>query len=131
MATTRTEIVRGSWTTPAWPDPLPDPGALRLIYGDIADELVIYFDNLVHYDKVVMFLDSAEADYAAVMVEWGSGAVIGVLVYPLMHDAAKLHPAWRMAATPGPAAEVAGRIVADIKELYDRHGTGADDVDGE
>ena len=97
----------------------------------LADELVIYFDNVVHYDKFVLFLDSAEADYAAVMVEWGSEAVIGVLVYPLIHYAAKLHPVWRMAATPGPAAEVAGRIVADIKELYDRHGTGAEDLDGE
>ena len=63
-----------------------------------------------------------EVDYAAIKIDMGSAAVIGVLVYPLAAWAVERHPEWREATAPNPPPDVARRIVLDIKELYDRYG---------
>jgi hypothetical protein len=68
------------------------------------------------------FIATPDRDYAAIKIDMDSGAVIGVLVYPLAAWAVKRHPAWRNALSPDPPPEIARRIVLDIQELYDRYG---------
>ena len=117
------------WANPIWPDQLPDPTSLRLLYGSVADELVVLFENARGQAAYVDFIDTPDVTYAGVKVDMHSGAVIGVHVYPLAALAVELHPAWRRALMPDPSPRIANRIVTDIKQLFERYGTGREDDD--
>jgi hypothetical protein len=122
MALENRQLERPVWENPVWPDPLPDAEAMRILYGSFADELVIRFDDRRYSDATVALIDTPKDDYAGLVVELNAGAVIGIHVYPLVALAGEHHPSWRRAAEPNPPAEVATKIVSDIKLLYDRYG---------
>ena len=128
MAIQRSHVVGPERPNPVWPDRLSDPATMRLIYGEFADELVVLFDDRVYRDAFYAWVTTPENDYAAVKIDGSSGRVIGVMVYPLAAYAVTLHPAWTAATTPDPQPSVAERIVADIKQLFDRFGIGTEDV---
>jgi hypothetical protein len=122
LATTRSTLAKFADVDPIWPEPIPGSANLRLAYGVDADELVVHFTNVSPESAIVEFIATPEADYAAVKVDPATGEVTGVLVYPLAALAVARHPAWRPALSPSPPALIAGRIVNDIKRLYDRYG---------
>lgn len=122
MAGRKSEVTVFSLADPTWSDPLPDPGDLRLIYGVEADELVVLIDGTQHSPAYLAFIGTADEVYAAIKVDMHSGAVIGVLVYPLAALGVERHPEWRAAMAPNPRSSVAKRIMMDIKQLYDRYG---------
>jgi hypothetical protein len=95
---------------------------MRILYGRVADELVVRFDSQRYPEPVVVPLTTPQYDYAGLIVDNDTGTVIGIHVYPLLAFAVKRHPAWRAAAAPDPAPEVATRIVGDIKSLFDAYG---------
>jgi hypothetical protein len=116
-------LAQPDWNRPSWPDQLPDSGDLRLIYGEVADELVVLFDAKLHRDSWFDWVATPEYEYAAIKIDGTSGQVIGVLVEHLVAYAVEKHPAWLAAAASEPNPEVASRIVNDIKDLFDRYGT--------
>jgi len=111
-----------AWASPVWPDRLPDPAAMRLVYGSKADELVIRFSADRRGQTVVVPVTTPDHDYAGLLVSADTGAVVGVHVYPLAAFAVRRHPDWRAATEPNPPLEVASRIVNDIRALFDRYG---------
>lgn len=126
MAVAKPELEETLWSNPVWPDPMPEPGSLRLLYGAYADELVVLFDDEKHPAVYFDFIATLDQDYAAIKINMQSGDVIGVLVYPLAALAVERHPAWRAAMGTNPPPHVAGRIVQDIKQLYDQFGVISD-----
>jgi hypothetical protein len=50
MAIERQQAFEPTWSNPVWPDPLPDPSAMRLMYSVLADELVELFDDKGYRD---------------------------------------------------------------------------------
>lgn len=122
MATQHTQIAQCVYDNPIWPDRLPDAKALRLLYGDRADEMVVLFDKKRHQDPAYVLIATPEYDYAAVKVDGVSGEVVGVMVYPLAAYAVERHPEWQAATKPNPDPAVAAHIVSDIKALFDRYG---------
>ena len=83
MAMKKIETTQPGWLIPVWPVQLPDPAAMRVIYGAFADELVIRFPQGRHDETVVVPVATPDKDYAGMLVEDSSGAVIGVHVMPL------------------------------------------------
>ena len=122
MAVEKRELSQTPWDTPIWPDRLPDAETMRLLYGELADELVIRFDDNRYSLVAVVLITTPKEDYAGVLVESDRGAVVGVHVYPLVALAVDRHPSWLAAAAPNPPPEVASHIVNDIKRLFDRYG---------
>jgi len=122
LAVAKPELEEKIWSDPVWPDPLPEPASLRLLYAAEADELVVLFDDQRYPAVYFDFIGTLDEDYAAIKINMRSGDVIGVLVYPLAALAVERHPAWRPALAPNPPQAVANRIVMDIKDLYDRCG---------
>ncbi len=111
------------WTAPIWPETLPTPDSMRVVYGAYADELVIGFFPGRRYDLVVVVpVNTPDHDYAGVMVDGESRAVVGVHVYPLMAFASRMHPSWAGMANTPPAPETIAGVVDDIKSLLDRYG---------
>jgi hypothetical protein len=96
---------------------------MRAVYGPEADELTIRFPDTPNRDIVVVFLATPEVEYAAMMVHEPTGEVIGVQVDYLADYAQSLHPEWHAATNTHVPPTVARRIVADIKQLFDRYGT--------
>jgi hypothetical protein len=93
-----------------------------LVYGSFADELVVLFEEGLGREGYFDFIATPDLDDAAIKIDMASGAVIGVLVYPLAAWAVERHPSWRNTLAPKPPPEIARRIVLDIKELCDRYG---------
>lgn len=122
MAIKRQEVTDPPWTSPVWPDLLPDPAGMKVVYGALADELVIRFSPDRTFNTVVVPVTTPDEDYAALLVAMDSGAVVGIHVYPLLAFAVQLHPAWRILAKKDPQPESVARIVADINELFGRYG---------
>jgi hypothetical protein len=107
---------------PVWPSAMPDPANMKVVFGAEADELVVRFFPGRKYELVVVDPVADPHDYAALMVDDETRAVVGVLVYPLLAFAIAQHPGWAaLAAADPPPTAVAG-IVADIKALHERHG---------
>ncbi|MGH2613915.1 MAG: hypothetical protein ACRDJC_01645 [Thermomicrobiales bacterium] len=131
MAISKRELTQPIWANPIWPDPLPEPDDLRMVYGAEADELVVLFRNARHSAPVFDFIDTPDVSYSAVKIDMESGAVIGVLVYPLAAFAIERHPDWRPASAPNPLPAVASRIVTDVKHLYDQYGLVPDEPERE
>jgi hypothetical protein len=126
MAIENPEPLQSVWDNPMWPDRLPNPKALRVLYGALADELVIRFDGMRYQDVAVVLITTPSDDYAGLLVEGDRGTVIGVHVYPLVGLAARHHPTWLAAVEPQPSPQVAIGIVNDIKGLFDRFGIEAE-----
>lgn len=123
MAIAELELVGQVWDNPVWPEAIPSADRLRLVYGDFVDESVVLFEDARGRDAYCDFIATPDdVDDAAIKIDMGTGAVIGVMVYPLAALAVDVHPAWRGAMEPNPPPEVRRRIVIDIKELYDRYG---------
>ena len=122
MAVAKPEQLGPCWDIPAWPETIPNADRLRLIYGSFADELVVLFEEGRGCEGYFDFIATPDRDFAAIKIDIDSGAVIGVLVYPLAAWAVKRHPAWRGAMAPNPPPDLARRIVLDIKDLHDRYG---------
>ena len=112
------------WASPAWPDRLPDPSDMKVVYGPIADELVIRFHRDRHVDTLVVPITTPAIDYAGVLTSFSSGAVVGIHVYPLLAFAIQRHPLWSPLAEQNPPPGSIVRIVEEIKELFDRYGVG-------
>jgi hypothetical protein len=129
LAIRHTQLETCVYDNPIWPDRLPDANALRLLYGELADEMVVLFDAARHQDPAYVLIATPDYDYAAVKVDGATGEVVGVMVYPLAAYAIEKHPEWRAATKPNPDPAVASRIVNDIKDLFDRYGieTGSDE----
>lgn len=117
-----------AWASPVWPDRLPAPRDMKVLYGAVADELVIRFSATRHYDCVVVLITTPNEDYAGVLTDFSTGAVVGIHVYPLLAYAAQLHPTWAPLAERSPPTGSIARIVKDIKELFDRYGVGDPDL---
>jgi hypothetical protein len=105
-----------------WPTPLPDPTGMTVLYGADADELVVRFvpgrrDRLVVVDPV-----ADPHDYASLMIDSETRAVVGVHVYPLLAFAVERHPGWAALAEKEPPSAAVASIVADIKGLFELHG---------
>lgn len=122
MAIEKPVLKPPAWANPVWPDRLPDPARMSILYGAYADELVVRFDDKRYLDVIVVPITTPQRDYAGLMVAADSGDVIGVHVYPLVAMAVERHPAWQAATEPAAPPHVASRIVADIKRLFDRYG---------
>jgi hypothetical protein len=122
MAVAKPEQVGGTWDYPVWPPTNPSADRLRLVYGSFADELVVLFEEGLGREGYFDFIATPDLDDAAIKIDMASGAVIGVLVYPLEAWAVERHPSWRNTLAPKPPPEIARRIVLDIKELCDRYG---------
>jgi hypothetical protein len=123
MAMKRAETTLFPWDDPIWPERLPDSHSLRIVYGAIADELVVRFTAARHPDQVLVVpITTADRDDAGMLVAADSGSVLGVHVYPLAAFAVTRHPTWQAATDPDPSPEVANRIVNDVKDLFDRYG---------
>lgn len=125
----RKHVENPAWASPIWPDRLPVPEAMKVVYGAIADELVIRFSTDRRDDTVVVPVTTPDEDYAAVLVDFTSGSVAGVHVYPLLAFAIQVHPAWKPLAENNPPPEAVARIVTDIRELFDRYGIEDPDPD--
>jgi hypothetical protein len=108
--------------TPIWPSTMPDPTNMKVVYGADADELVVRFFPDRKYGLVVVDPIADPHDYAALMVEYETKAVIGVHVYPLLAFAIAQHPSWSALAQIAPRPAAIAGIVADIRALYERHG---------
>lgn len=115
------------WASPVWPDRMPLAQDMKVVYGAIADELVIRFHGNRHFDTVVVPVTTPAIDYAGVLTDFSSGAVVGIHVYPLLAFAIQRHPSWKPLAEPDPPSEVVLRIIEDVKQLFDRFGV--DDPD--
>lgn len=111
-----------AWASPIWPDRLPDPETMKVVYGKVADELIIRFSPNRRVDTVVVPVTTPDEDYAAVLVDFTSGSVAGVHVYPLLAFAVQIHPEWGPLAENNPSSQTIAQIVADIKELFDCYG---------
>jgi hypothetical protein len=122
MAIAKPAQVDHVWDKPVWPPTIPSAERLRLLYGSDADELVVLFAEGRGRDGYFDFIATPNLDYAAIKVAMDSGMIIGVMVYPLAAWAIERHPAWRGALLPNPPAEIARRIVLDIKDLHSRYG---------
>lgn len=123
MAIAKPEQVRHAWDTPLWPESVPIADHPRMVYGGFVDELAVLFEGDRGRDGFFDFIATpGDVDYAAIKVDMNSGAVIGVMAYPVAARAVGRHPAWREAMASDPPPETARRIVLDIKELYDRYG---------
>lgn len=129
MVIARPELTPPPWANPIWPDPLPKSRDLRVLYGAVADELVVLFDDVQRPPGIFDFIDTPDETYAAIKIDMQTGAVIGVLVYPLTALAVRLHPDWRAAGKPNPSPDIANRIVMDIRRLYDQYGPLPDEAE--
>lgn len=128
MAMKKTAPTKNPWDHPVWPEQLPDPAAMRIVYGEFADELVIRFSDRRHHDLVIVVpVAIPEDDFAGMLVAADSGVVLGVHVYPLAASAVKQHPACKQVGEPEPEAVL--RLVEDIRELYKLYGIERDDSD--
>lgn len=123
---------------PLWPAAPFDPRLAYVDYGAVADELVVYFGGR----PVASFVDSINAPEGSdvgVLVGLDSagnetGAVVGIHVYPLLVGAVADHPRWARIAWAalagwehdgGMLREELPGFVAEVRELFDRHGTPA------
>jgi hypothetical protein len=105
-----------------WPSQMPEPAGMKAVYGADADELVVRFFPDRTYGLVVVDPVADPHDYAALMVDDETQAVIGVQVYPLLAFAVEQHPGWAALAAEDPQLSAIADIVADIRALYERHG---------
>lgn len=112
---------------PRWPSKPFDPTQASLVYSQLADELVLYFEdrNSPHY---VDFIDAPGLPDAAVLIgvdedDEETGEIVGVQVDLLLARAANLRPAWRVLAESSPPPEAVARLVADIRDLFARYWT--------
>lgn len=122
MAMNKIVVDDPPWAFPVWPDRLPDPEAMKVVYGTIADELVVRFERGRRYDTVVVPITTPDEDYAGVLTDFSSGAVVGIHVYPLLAFAAQVHPLWKPLAEQDPPPEAIARIITDVKDLFNRYG---------
>ena len=100
---------------------------MRILYGCIADELVVRFASDGGHGEIVVPVKTPNVDDAGLLVAAGTGAILGIHVYPLRAFAVQRHSARRAAAEPNPGTEGANLIVTDIEDLFD--GYGVDDPD--
>lgn len=124
MAMKKLNVEDSVWSSPIWPGTLPDLESMKIVYGTVADELVIRFWRDRRYDTVVVPVTTPEEDYASGLTDFSSGAIVGIHVYPLLALGVKRHPSWERLADQNPPPEALARIVADVKELFDRYGVG-------
>lgn len=121
-----TDAGRGAppWSVPHWPiEPAPDR-KLRAYYNPPADELVVRFVGGAN-PVVTVAIGTPERDYAHLLVDAKSGAVVGVQVDDLLAWAVCEHPQWRLLAWPD-VAERQGLLapfLAEVAALFARYGT--------
>jgi len=114
------------WSKPSWPERLPAGDTLRAAYGRAADELTIRFAGEPRRDLVTLYVATPDIEYAAMIVRWDSGEVVGIQIDYLSDYAVRLHPQWLAAMAPEPKPEQLRSIVTEIKELYETYGTNFD-----
>lgn len=129
MAIERQDVSESEWGRPDWPDPLPDPAAMRLVYSAFADELVVNLADPVDCSPYYAWIATPKYEYAAVKIDGSSGKVIGVMVELLAAHAVSKHPAWQAATEANPPDSVVERVVADIKQLFDQYGLEPEETD--
>lgn len=123
------------WATPVWPSEPPDPARVRVAYGPIADELVVRFAATAGRPAVVVAIETPDRDYAFVLADAQTGAVVGVQVDNLravvggqVDDlravVGRLHPDWTRLAEPAPSVTAVAAFLADVRGLLARHGAG-------
>jgi hypothetical protein len=74
-----------------------------------------------------LYVATPDIEYAAVIVRWDTGEVVGVQVDYLLDYAVRLHPRWSVAMEPEPTFPQIYSIVAEIKQIYETYGTNFDD----
>ena len=129
MAVTQSIIEREAWNSPAWPARLPPAETLTVIYGELADELVIRFPSAPDRDIVIVHIDTPDIDYVGMLVRMDTGEVVGVHVNYLAIFAAAQHPTWESMTDRDPDPAAALQIVEDIRNLFERYGLESDDSD--
>src|SRR5690349_1837045 len=97
MALTDSIAENPTWSRPSWPERLPSGDTPRAGYGPAADELTIRFTGEPRRDLVTLYLATPDIEYAAVIVRWDTGEVVGVQVDYLADYAVQLHPRWMAA----------------------------------
>lgn len=122
MAMKPNVIASPPWSSPIWPDRLPEATSMKVVYGVVADELVIRFWPDAPPNAVVVPVTTPAADYAGVMVDGTTGLVVGIHVYPLLAFAIQRHPAWKALAEANPPETSIVQIVTDIRGLFTRFG---------
>jgi len=105
---------------PRWPVGEIDPDRCRVLFGLPADELVVRFPDAPG-GGISSPIEARDEDSVAILVDASSGEVVGIHVYPLLAGAAKHRPAWRRLAEPDPPAELVGRFVAEVRDLFERY----------
>lgn len=111
-----------AWASPVWPDQLPNAEVMKVVYGPLADELVIRFYGNRHFDTVVVPITTPDVDYVGVLSDFATGAVVGIHVYPLLAFAIERHPFWKPLAQVDPPPDSVALVVEDIRKLFDRYG---------
>lgn len=105
---------------PHWPATLPDATRFRVRYNPVADEVVVRFAHPLG-PVVSDPIDAPDVD-ASLLVEEGTGAVVGAHVLSLLLGAVPASPAWRRLAEPGPPPTAVAAFLADIIALAARYG---------
>lgn len=115
---------------PRWPsEPFDNAGAF-LHFGEVADELLLFFSPEPVPSVSDPLVESPDGGETAVLIGLGpddeeTGEVVGIHVYPLLAGPAQAHPAWRGLTEPDPDPEVVARFVTEVRELFDRYWTPA------
>lgn len=115
------------WRDVIWNGPIPPAASLEARHGSVADELVARWDGFVPVPAVSAFFEAVGPGGIGVLVDWTTGRVVGVHVYPLLHGAVTSYPHWERLALPSPPAAAVAALVADVRALFDRHGVVGDD----
>ena len=120
-----TDAGRGAplWSAPRWPgEPLAE-GDSHAHYNPLADELVVRFSP-ASGPLIAVAIKTPGRDYAHLLVESATGAVVGVQVDDLLAWAVRFHPGWRLLAWPDVAEHrrLLGRFVAEVAALHERYG---------
>ena len=136
MALTASAAVPEEWfhrradlPRPRWPAEPIDPSRVDVGYDAPADELTLFF-----WDKRVPWysdqIDTPGSDHVALMVEEGTGRVVGIHSIPFLVGAVREHPAWvrlawgALAGAYGEAMlrEALPAFIADVADLVARYG---------
>lgn len=112
------------WTAPAWPAHARDANPARVVYGSLADELVVRFAGTSGRPAVAVAIETPDRDYVYALTDEETGDVVGVQVDDLRTVAGRLHPEWTRLTEPAPPRRVVAEFVADVSALFSRYGAG-------
>lgn len=112
------------WVAPVWPSPPPEPTTARVVYGGLADELVVRFAGTVGRPAVAVAIETPDRDYVYALTDEETGRVVGVQVDDLVAVSGRLHPAWTRLAEADPPTSVVAEVLGDVAALFSRYGAG-------